>query len=938
MSINNLINNNLGPIASNNLYLKHLNRDNLNLGHVNSQSICPNRNSTKIDELRNILSNLYLDVVGITETWLNDCILDTAVAINGYNIYRNDRIVRSAGGVCIYVSKKLKSKVVHKINDDGVCEAVFVEVLIKNSQKVLIGVIYLPRGNISLVDDLIGDLSSQYSNVIFMGDFNINLFSNSEIMRNFCTRFELSIVHNNLPTHFDSYHHSTSLIDYFLVSDSSLIKNKGQFQVPSLNSHHAFSFISCNLNVENISNDIYIRDFNSVNVEEICNNMLSKDFNSIYDMTDSNMQIEVINNHLINVFHENIPVKKINVGTDNRWMKAKVVLQAIELRNMALRGYFENRSDENWRIYCKYRNKAKSAIRKQRKLYAERFFSECSPKQLWNKLRSVGTLNTSNNNCTFNASDLNDQFVMHQIDRNVRLLHTGFIDTDINEGFSFKTVNENDIWSGIIRVRSNAIGADGVSIKFLKLIFHLVSRHLVHLFNTIITTSRFPDSWKVGRVIPVPKVKSPMTPGDFRPITVLSVFSKIFEIIINNQILEHLHTHSLISKFQSGFRKYHNTTTLTLEVTEKLRDNLNRKKDSVLIFLDFSKAFDSIVHPVLINKLFNLYSFLPSACNLLYSFLINRSQFVKLNNDISPMKTIYRGVPQGSTLGPLLFMLYINDIFSSLQFCEARIYADDVQLMAVNSFSSLDVFQNMIEQDLSSLVIWSQENFLTLNPNKTRAMLFSNRSIQLNLSIDLVPIVFVDHYKSLGFYIDNNLNFNYHISFMISRISFLLRRVYNVGLYLPLHVKKKIGYALFMSTFLYGLEIYAGTSIGNIIRLKKCFNRVIRYIYGLKYRDHVSSFVLNFVGTNFEDFIKLRSILLFYKIIKCNTPSYIVDLFTFANSSRSRMLECPLISTKVKENSFTVRVCRIWNYTLQSDNRRFNLSLNDFKKLILERL
>lgn len=196
-------------------------------------------------------------------------------------------------------------------------------------------------------------------------------------------------------------------------------------------------------------------------------------------------------------------------------------------------------------------------------------------------------------------------------------------------------------------------------------------------------------------------------------------------------------------------------------------------------------------------------------------------------------------------------------------------------------------------------------------------------------------IAFSSYVKTLGFYLDNQLKFNIHINSIISRVCFMLRRVYSVGVNFPVHVRKRIAHATLMPLIMYGIEIFSGTTHINMNRLEHCFRRVIRYVYGLHIHDHVTPFIMDFLGCSFNDFVKTRLLLLFYNIMKHQSPEYLVSNFIFAVSSRTHSLICPRFYSMIMLNSYVVRVCRLWNSLIPYNDRHFSHSSSSFKSLIL---
>lgn len=265
-------------------------------------------------------------------------------------------------------------------------------------------------------------------------------------------------------------------------------------------------------------------------------------------------------------------------------------------------------------------------------------------------------------------------------------------------------------------IKSNAIGLDEIPIKSLILIFPVFGNYFLHLVNTILTTSTFPTNWKKSYVIPIPKIKTVSEYNDFRPISILPAFSKAVEVIIKSQIEKGIPLDSLLDTRQSGFRKNFSTTSAVLDLTDQIRSNMDNHLISTLILLDFKKAFDSVPHDILVDKLKTFFYFSSTACNFVFSYLTSRFQCVKLKRNFSSVLCLNKGVPQGSLLGPLLFSMYINDITKCTSFCQSRLFADDFQLLHVGSYNTMNNNYTEIKHDLDSILNWSLQNRLEINP------------------------------------------------------------------------------------------------------------------------------------------------------------------------------------------------------------------------------
>ncbi|XP_065356239.1 uncharacterized protein LOC135950637 [Calliphora vicina] len=636
------VNLNIGPSFSDNPYIKSVLNPYMSYfkaGHINCPSLRPSADYSKIDELRSILSGSVLNVFGVTETWLKPYISTRSVQISGLNFYRNDRLNTRGGGVGIYVSTGLKSKTVFKVSDFGTCESLFVEISFGNTL-VLFGVVYLPHGDLVSFENLHYEVFLKYSNVVVVGDFNCNMFDTvrSCSMRALCLRNNLFVVHNSRPTHFDVAHGSTSLIDFWLVSDISMLSFSDQLQCPFI-SHHALIFGSFLFSVEQIDEYFEFRDFDSIDWDGLVRFFEAFNFE---DFNGSNVddQCSIISS-LFNSLLSFVPVvrKKICCA-DNNWMSSREVMFARSLRDLAYRYFRLYRSEENWRMYCRYRNKAKSIVRRTKRKHFSKLFSGLDTAGLWKVLRGAGCVGSDSVDFCGDADVLNDFFVSVSGSSNIDgVIFDNY--SDCQNSFSFRCITELEVGEALEK-------------------YPLVSNLILDLFNHILMTSTFPQLWKTARVVPISKAKAVHSPDDLRPISILPVLSKVFEHVMKEQIL----ASNIVTIYdgQHAYRKGYNTTSMLLSITDHIRWHVNASELSMPISLDLSKAFNSIYFSTMVRKLRDEFHFSGTACRLIYSYLMDRFQFVVFNGQTSSLRTLHSGVPQGSVLGPLLFILYMNSL------------------------------------------------------------------------------------------------------------------------------------------------------------------------------------------------------------------------------------------------------------------------------------
>ena len=340
-----------------------------------------------------------------------------------------------------------------------------------------------------------------------------------------------------------------------------------------------------------------------------------------------------------------------------------------------------------------------------------------------------------------------------------------------NSVFKFTAVNEDCIDKIIKKLKSkSSTGYDNISNKLIKHARTVLVKPLTLLANQIIHTGEFPRQLKIARVKPLFKKGDETSFSNYRPISLLPSISKIFENVMAAQLVDYFTTNNLFCIQQFGFRPGHSTELAALRLANHLITEMDNCKVPTNIYIDLSKAFDTLNFDILLKKLEH-YGINESAKRLIHSYLTDRLQFVEFNSYKSTYLSISTGVPQGSVLGPLLFLIYINDLPLMSNIFSMLMYADDTTL-----YCNIDQYVNedVINVELAKLSEWLGANKLALNISKTKFMVFhtSNRAVQYpNLKINNTDIEQVFEFNFLGVMFNSQMNWNTHINYIASKIS-----------------------------------------------------------------------------------------------------------------------------------------------------------------------
>jgi hypothetical protein len=404
--------------------------------------------------------------------------------------------------------------------------------------------------------------------------------------------------------------------------------------------------------------------------------------------------------------------------------------------------------------------------------------------------------------------------------------------------FEFTQIEELELLSVLEALTlRKATGYDQITVRTLKENKLLLVPILAPLINKVISQSSFPDCLKVARVTPLFKKGSRSDPNNYRPISILPTISKVIEKLMERQMRDFILKNGLISRNQYGFQKEKNTTSAISHLLETLYTNYNSSEITHGVFLYFSKAFDTVNHSILINKLQH-YRFSESARLLVESYLTNRKQFVKTDVEaMSSQKAVNIGVPQGSILGPLLFLIFINDLTNCTPSIDCILFADDTNIF------STDIQQ--LQNDLNNIDQWCLANRLILNSSKTLHVMFKDPKKYIDpnskLKINENFLSIQEHTKFLGVILDSNISFKKHIQHLNRKLNVTLLIMRHVRRFLDDKTMIDIYYTFFYPHLIYGIEFWGHGSTGDLNKILVLQKKALRIILCAKPNTTISS-------------------------------------------------------------------------------------------------
>ena len=950
---------------------KQFPRKGLNFLHVNARSILP-----KLDELRIIAQQTNAAVLCVTETWIDSSVTDNEINIDGYSVLRCDRN-RSGGGACMYIRTDLAFNRRNDLNADD-NEAVWCDLLLPKSKPILLGVIYRSQiytDVMTRMDNILNIIPPELETYI-LGDFNICTLEkslNSSLTKSYLGRLSGAGFENiiNEPTRVTD--NTESCLDHILGNNIEKVFQCGV--MPTGFSDHFLVYCtrrSVRMPLHS-HNRIRIRSMKKYSVESF-NNMLSNcDWSTVLNSECVNTAWMNFKTILTNVLNQIAPERDVRIKIRTEPWMTPAILEKIKNRDKIRRKILKGSSDFTYQDFTALRNEVQRDIKNAKASFFKSKLEDSmgNPRKLWEHLKQLGynnkskskgkiVLNINGSLCYDTLSVCNhiNTFFTNIASTLVSKLPTSlkefctdsvtfkqfYLDKGVMPSeFDLKSVNEDFVLDALSNLDPHkGAGLDGLAPKFLKDGAPQLAPVITHIINLSIVTKTVPDDLKCAKIIPLFKKKSRLDVGNYRPVSILSCMSKILEKCIFTQIDSYLREKQILYNYQSGFRPGFSTETCLIHLTDYIRSQLSEGNYVGMLLLDVQKAFDSVNHDILCSKLESM-GINPGWFK---SYLSNRQQLVSVDGISSDFQKITCGVPQGSLLGPLLYLCYSNDMVRSVR-NKLLLYADDSVILVSDKDPS--VVSHELSKDLESCNNWLIDNQLSLHVGKTECILFGShaklkRAPDFNIIYNGKVIPSQDCINYLGVTIDQTVSGDKLVDDLVKKVVGRIKFLYRHSSYLNQTLRKNLSAALIQCHLDYCCSAwFAGINTRARHKLQVTQNKIVRFILNLSPRTHIDQFNRNLLRLlNTQDRAKQLRLNHVFNIFNGIGAPYLTHNFirtTSAHSHRTRSSNFNFIVPRVKgiaSKSFYYNAILDWNALppqIQTIRRKM-----EFKKAVKKHL
>ena len=817
------------------------------IAHINTQSLL-----SSFDEFRTMLLSYKFDIITISETWLQDNQeqFNYVRDIPGYAEPRfRNRQGKRGGGVGFYVRDHLHFKERSDLTKRYDIEALCLEFQGRNKNTpYIILTVYQPSSKetekltwLLEFEAMLADIMTKWTGIIFItGDTNIDLLADEKASQ---TRYKEILSCYNLTQLINkATRKQKTLIDHVVTNIPNKLLHTDVLDTDEISDHDT-PYVIMNVKKEKFEPRYkYIHDERNFKQDDFKSDFSQLPFNLCFAFDNPEDKLDMLNHLILSCLERHAPIKRVKITRPIApWMKDEKIISAYQnlqfLRAKSL-------TTGNQKLYQRQKKFYRKTIKEVKHSFFKKAMSTNDSKKVWETIHkfltqqqkrihhSPSDMNTYFSELASNLTSKNNKqcdfdAILRNLPRDNRPNESHINHTTYQEIEKIINGLKNDCSSGF----------DNIPIRLIKPVSEFFISPIVDLINTSIDKRIFPKQWKTARVCPIPKIDKPTKLKDYRPISILPVMSKIYERVILQQLCNYIETNNLYCSTQSGFRKGHSTSTLLLKLRDDIIKAMKKSEITLTILIDFSKAFDTIDHGVLLNKLHQL-NFSRNAIEILSSYLGDREQYVQIDDKISTCLPMNFGVPQGSILGPVLFNLYVIELTKYIS-AKSIQYADDTTIYHHCQIAEIGTSLKELEKDIEDLLIWSTNHNLLFNSDKLQFIIFVSNRLSKKLGTDRNYLIRSSgksieqkrNVKLLGILFDENLTWNDQVNRLIKSSYATLRALRKFGRFTPYHVRKSLAEALILSKLNYGCVVFGQIPKYMIQRLQKVQNITAAYVF-----------------------------------------------------------------------------------------------------------
>ena len=875
-------------------------------------------------------------ILGIGESRLKDFMDDKQLHIENYSIIRRDKTHEKHTGIAAYIHNSIYQNIKRRPDlDYKDIETLWLEIKQENSIPSLICFLYRnpdEKGKTlsewrTKFQEMIDKIPHKNYELQIFGDLNIDLHLQQPDWEAITTQLGLEQLIQETTRETPK---TNTLIDHIYTNTKSKITNTKVLQTKISDHYTIYCTYLLKIPKSAPKEHKYMsyRSYKHFDENAFLMFLGTLPFGNIYQHTDPQEALDFLCNLLKLAINKHVPIKtkRVKQADIPAWLTNKT------MEAMRVRDTFNKNTQKAQ--FDKHKNTVNNLVKQDKKNFFNKMIEDKKDtKTIWKAMNTITNSSKKGpkTKIDLDPNEINDYFLnlpqtvltpeIREHSSNYECSQELFEfcnNKNPPKNFIIPFITIPEVGKRISELKNtNAVGPDEIPVNLLKIALPHIIEPLTYVYNLCIEKNCFPSQLKEAKVIPLPKSQDTSHPKNIRPISLLPILSKPLERHIHKYMYQHLDNNKLLHKYQSGFRPKHSCQTALVNLIDNWLSAINRSEFIGTVYLDFKKAFDLVNHKTLLIK---LKQYFPQSkiTEFIESYLTNRSQFVILNGNKSNRKEIQSGVPQGSVLGPLFFLVYINDLPLHLnKQTENTLFADDSSLYTSNKH--IASINNTLQDSLNKTSEWCNRNSMVIHPDKTKSMIIAPRQKQqlhkptLNLTIGSSNIEQVKEHKLLGVFIDTHLTWNKHIETMIKKLSRNIFLLYKLRQFVQQKHLLLFFNAHIMSHLNYASTIWDGCSQDTFKKLNSIHRRAVKQINCSQSTSTDEKLKkLNILPLKKQ--LDLNKTLLVHKIYNNETPAYLADIISKApNRYNSKKLIVPQPKLDLFKSSLSFSGSILWN-------------------------